>query len=113
MNPIPSPSNAPSRRAVSSSWVRANAAQASAPTIFCATRATSSRSSKRRRRTKTGRRRAAGQGLRRDPRPQFAYATNGHEIIEFDYSTGLERELAAFPTPADLWFRLAPRQKPH
>ncbi len=38
---------------------------------------------------------------------KFAYATNGHGIVEFDYTTGLERELDAFPTPAELWARLA------
>lgn len=37
---------------------------------------------------------------------KFAYATNGHGIIEFDFLTGLERELVEFPTPADLWARL-------
>jgi len=37
---------------------------------------------------------------------KFAYATNGHGIIEFDYTTGLEREIDAFPTPEDLWARL-------
>lgn len=26
--------------------------------------------------------------------PKFAYATNGHTIIEFDYTTGFERELS-------------------
>jgi type I restriction enzyme R subunit len=36
---------------------------------------------------------------------KFAYATNGREIIEFDFTTGLERELSAFPSPADLWSR--------
>jgi type I restriction enzyme R subunit len=36
---------------------------------------------------------------------KFAYATNGHEIIEFDYATGLERIVANYPTPADLWQR--------
>jgi len=36
---------------------------------------------------------------------KFAYATNGLEILEFDYITGLERELAAFPTPVELWSR--------
>ncbi len=36
----------------------------------------------------------------------FAYATNGHEIIEFDYITGLERRIDAFPTPDELWERL-------
>ncbi len=37
---------------------------------------------------------------------RFAYSTNGHGIIEFDYTTGHERELKAFPTPDELWKRL-------
>lgn len=37
---------------------------------------------------------------------KFAYATNGKGIIEFDYLTGRERELDAFPTPEELWERL-------
>jgi type I restriction enzyme R subunit len=37
---------------------------------------------------------------------KFAYATNGCGIIEFDYTTGIERELDAFPTPDELWSRL-------
>lgn len=37
---------------------------------------------------------------------KFAYATNGHEILEFDYTTGLERPLSAFPSPGELWARL-------
>ena len=36
----------------------------------------------------------------------FAYATNGAGIIEVDYTTGVERPVAEFPTPADLWRRL-------
>jgi type I restriction enzyme R subunit len=36
---------------------------------------------------------------------KFAYATNGNEIIEFDYSTGLERAVTSYPTPAELWQR--------
>lgn len=36
---------------------------------------------------------------------KFAYATNGHEILEFDFTTGKERQLSAFPTPAELWER--------
>ncbi len=36
---------------------------------------------------------------------KFAYATNGHEILEFDYTTGLEAKIDAFPTPAELWRR--------
>jgi type I restriction enzyme R subunit len=35
----------------------------------------------------------------------FAYATNGKGIVEHDYDTGQERELAAFPTPVELWQR--------
>ena len=41
---------------------------------------------------------------------KFAYATNGHGIVEFDYTTGLEREISAFPTPAELWARLTADQ---
>jgi len=37
---------------------------------------------------------------------KFAYATNGCGIIEFDYTTGIEREIDAFPTPDELWSRL-------
>ncbi|MEZ4942587.1 MAG: DEAD/DEAH box helicase family protein [Saprospiraceae bacterium] len=37
---------------------------------------------------------------------KFAYATNGAEIIEFDYITGLETEVKDFPTPQQLWNRL-------
>ena len=37
---------------------------------------------------------------------KFAYATNGAEIIEFDYTTGIERTVTAFPEPDDLWRRL-------
>jgi len=35
----------------------------------------------------------------------FAYATNGYEIIEFDYGTGLETNMPDFPSPQDLWRR--------
>jgi type I restriction enzyme R subunit len=35
----------------------------------------------------------------------FAYATNGRGIVEHDYDTGIERDLAAFPTPDELWQR--------
>jgi type I restriction enzyme R subunit len=37
---------------------------------------------------------------------KFAYATNGHRIIEIDYITGTEREVERFATPAELWRRL-------
>lgn len=36
---------------------------------------------------------------------KFAYATNGLEIIEFDYFTGLETRRTDYPTPAELWQR--------
>lgn len=36
---------------------------------------------------------------------KFAYATNGHDIIEFDYFTGIEAVVSAYPTPAALWQR--------
>ncbi|HKS70850.1 MAG TPA: DEAD/DEAH box helicase family protein, partial [Ktedonobacterales bacterium] len=35
----------------------------------------------------------------------FAYATNGHGIVEYDSTTCLERELDAFPSPNELWGR--------
>ncbi len=41
---------------------------------------------------------------------KFAYSTNGHGIIEFDYLSGQERELDSFPTPAELWARLRSSQ---
>lgn len=37
---------------------------------------------------------------------KFAYATNGKEIIEFDFLTGKEQIVEAFPTPDELWARL-------
>lgn len=37
---------------------------------------------------------------------KFAYATNGLEIIEFDYTTGVETLISAYPTPEELWQRL-------
>ena len=37
---------------------------------------------------------------------KFAYASNGKDIIEFDFITGLERHIKDFPAPADLWCRL-------
>jgi type I restriction enzyme, R subunit len=36
---------------------------------------------------------------------KFAYATNGHDIIEFDYFTGIESTCADYPSPAGLWER--------
>ncbi len=37
---------------------------------------------------------------------KFAYSTNGLGIVEFDFTTGIERELGTFPTPDELWSRL-------
>ena len=37
---------------------------------------------------------------------KFAYATNGHSIIEHDYTTGKQTQLDEFPTPDELWRRL-------
>jgi type I restriction enzyme R subunit len=42
---------------------------------------------------------------------KFAYSTNGHGIIEFDYLTGREREIESFPSPQELWERLRTDQK--
>ena len=42
---------------------------------------------------------------------EFAYATNGHGIIEFEYITGKERELETFPNPEELWKRLRAVEK--
>ena len=36
---------------------------------------------------------------------KFAYATNGQEIVEFDFLTGREWTRTDFPTPDDLWKR--------
>ena len=36
---------------------------------------------------------------------KFAYATNGKEIVEFDYFTGRETVCSIYPTPAALWER--------
>jgi type I restriction enzyme, R subunit len=35
----------------------------------------------------------------------FAYSTNGKGIVEHDFDTGIERDLAAFPGPDELWQR--------
>jgi type I restriction enzyme R subunit len=37
---------------------------------------------------------------------KFAYATNGHRIIEIDYTTGKEREIDRYPSPGELFARL-------
>jgi type I restriction enzyme, R subunit len=38
---------------------------------------------------------------------KFAYATNGHGIVEFDYFSGNIREIPDFPSPSELWSRYA------
>jgi len=37
---------------------------------------------------------------------KYAYSTNGIGIKEFDYNTGIERDIESFPTPDELWTRL-------
>jgi type I restriction enzyme R subunit len=37
---------------------------------------------------------------------KFAYATNGHRIIEIDYTAGTEREVDRYATPEELFSRL-------
>jgi type I site-specific restriction endonuclease len=39
---------------------------------------------------------------------QVAYATNGHEILEFSYQTGELKEIDCFPMPEELWNRVNP-----
>lgn len=36
---------------------------------------------------------------------RFAYSTNGHSIVEHDYTTGRDNELTAYPSPDELWRR--------
>lgn len=36
---------------------------------------------------------------------RFAYSTNGLGIVEYDFMTGQEREMTAFPRPSELWAR--------
>jgi len=42
---------------------------------------------------------------------KFAYSTNGHGIVEFDYITGKEREIDSFPRPDELWGRFRGGEK--
>lgn len=37
---------------------------------------------------------------------KFAFSTNGKGIVEFDYTTGIERNVDSFPTANELWTRL-------
>jgi type I restriction enzyme R subunit len=36
---------------------------------------------------------------------KFAYASNGPDTIEFDYFTGVEKTISAYPSPEELWRR--------
>jgi type I restriction enzyme R subunit len=45
--------------------------------------------------------------------PKFAYSTNGHGIVEFDFLTGKEREIDTFPAPDELWQRFRMGQGLH
>lgn len=36
---------------------------------------------------------------------KFCYASNGQEILEFDFFTGVEREITEYPQPEELWRR--------
>ena len=42
---------------------------------------------------------------------KFAYSTNGHSIVEFDYLTGKEQQIESFPAPEELWKRLRIAQR--
>src|SRR5438093_8756988 len=42
---------------------------------------------------------------------KFAYASNGPDIIEFDYFTGLEKPMPRYPSPEELWQRYRDGQK--
>jgi type I site-specific restriction endonuclease len=42
---------------------------------------------------------------------KFAYSTNGRGIVEFDFTTGKERQLDTFPKPAELWERFRASEK--
>jgi type I restriction enzyme R subunit len=37
---------------------------------------------------------------------KFAYSTNGHAVVEHDYTTGKQNVLDDFPSPDELWARL-------
>jgi len=41
---------------------------------------------------------------------KFAYSTNGLGIVEYDYTTGLEREIVTFSAPDELWGGCAARR---
>ncbi len=37
---------------------------------------------------------------------KFAYSTNGTDILEFDFTTGIEKLVSKYPQPMELWNRL-------
>jgi len=37
---------------------------------------------------------------------KFAYSTNGKDILEFDFTSGIENPVSKYPTPTELWNRL-------
>jgi type I restriction enzyme, R subunit len=37
---------------------------------------------------------------------KFAYSTNGTDILEFDFTAGIEQPVSKYPTPTELWDRL-------
>jgi len=50
-------------------------------------------------------------GICRYSRPEFAYATNGKEIIEFDFIPASSASIETFPSPGELWLRLRAAEK--
>lgn len=42
---------------------------------------------------------------------KFAYSTNGHQIFEIDYTTGVEREVSNYPSPEELWTRFSAAER--
>ena len=44
---------------------------------------------------------------------KFAYSSNGKGIVEHDYKTGQERDIAQFPSPDELWARQRGEWKLH
>lgn len=42
---------------------------------------------------------------------KFAYSTNGHGIVEHDFTTGRDNDLGTFPSPDELWQRLKSAEK--
>lgn len=111
---MPSRSSGPSRTGGFSSWgASRGGAVAGGPTTCCATaRISLSPWSRRSRRTAARRTDcSAADGLQQAKEYaqilglHFAYATNGTEIIEFDFFTGTESLVADFPAPDALWAR--------